>query len=221
MENAVRFAHLLKKQFFDGMKSKQKAALLELFEPRIYDEDELILSQGIMPQGFFMLAHGAIEVTSTAPSGQMIIIRICTEGELVGAFEALGETECAADCTVRANSTVLFLPNSRLSEALEMPYVMRNLFRNMTSVFEHDNFFKGIDQSHSMDYKIAAYLLKLTQRNGAIEANQGYLAEYVGCSRQKMNRYLGELRDQGIVELRKGKVTVTDRPRLEQELQKQ
>ena len=71
------------------------------------------------------------------------------------------------------------------------------------------------DHYYSADQRIRLYLRQLTSdSDNAVRISQSQLGVVIGCSRQTVNKMLGELRDDGIIELGRNAVRVLDPARL-------
>ena len=58
------------------------------------------------------------------------------------------------------------------------------------------------------------YLWEMSASRRTVEVSQQYLSMVVGCSRETINRKLQRLRDEGVLALERGCVTILDRDRL-------
>lgn len=220
MDNATRFPHLMKAPLLSGIATEEKKAFLNQSKMRVYHRPEEILIQGQHSQGLFVIAHGAIEVSHTTPYHHHSILCHCGPGEVVGEIEAIGETPCIASCIAQPGTTLLFAPLENIFSLLRNQLFLRNIAATFAAKMARDNLLKAVDKSRSADHRICAYLSQMSLRQSVIHANQGYLAEVVGCSRQKMNRTLGDLRDEGIISLKRGALEVLDREALDKRVTK-
>ena len=79
-----------------------------------------------------------------------------------------------------------------------------------------DNAYKFVDSFYPVEQRLCDYLHRLSVGNPVVAKTQAELAGLLGCARQTLNRELKHLRQQGIIELEKGKIRVIDRPTLGQ-----
>jgi CRP-like cAMP-binding protein len=215
MKNAVRFPHLLSgAPILDGLSERGKADFLEGCSARTYDPGEAVITQGEAVQGMFMIAHGAVEITSYNQEGQTVLIHLHQRGDTFGEIEALGERHAAANCTSADTSVVLFAPTALLFETLNEPVFVRNLFRACYERLVRDNTTKFVDSFYPVEQRLCDYLYRLSADRPEITKTQADLAGLLGCARQTLNRELGRLRDLDIIEMEKGKIRVSDRARL-------
>ena len=215
MKNSIRFPHLLKSRLLNDLPEDQKVAFLNQCAVRFFEESTQVFTQGEKPQGMVMIAHGTVEVSFVSDEGHRSIIHHSGPGETLGDAEAIADRGCAASCTALANTTLLFCATPLLFEHLKSPVFIRNFANVFCSRLERDNAFKSVDQFLPVDQRIFSYLAQLSRKKRIISQSQAYLANVVGCSRQTVNRTLGALRDDGVIELRKGVIEVVDHEALE------
>lgn len=77
---------------------------------------------------------------------------------------------------------------------------------------------RHVDQQYSLDRRVCAYLLRLSDRSNRVAHSQSYIANLASCSRQSINRALATLREEGLIMIEKGKIRLLDRAGLESRL---
>jgi CRP/FNR family cyclic AMP-dependent transcriptional regulator len=215
MRNAVRFPHLMTAApLLRDLDNGFKDSFLEACLVRQYGRGDTVLAQGGPVEGMYLIAHGAVEITSFNPDGQTVLIHLHQRGENFGEIEAYGDIPAAANCTAADNAVLLFAPKSLLFSALREPVFVRNVFRACCDRLVRDNTTKFVDQFYPVEQRLCDYLYRLSVDKPEVTKTQADLAGLLGCARQTLNRELGGLRDQGVIEMRKGKIVVLDRPAL-------
>ncbi len=216
MDNAIRYPHLYKSAVLADFSGEQKAAFLNQCVARVYEARQQILTQGDRAPGMFILAHGLVEVTCDSGLAKPTVLVHVKPGEQLGEIEAMADAECIATCTARRRSVLLFCPTPLLNEYLRKPVFLRNIARVIRNRLDNSNLQKTVDLHLPVEQKLSSYLFLLSE-NGSdrVEAGQSYLAELTGCSRQTVNKLLGKLRNEGLIDIRKGEVRILDREALE------
>ncbi len=214
MRNSVRFPHLLKAPVLQDLNEDAKVHFLDECTMRGYDKSDPVLSQGDTVDGMFMVAHGAVEITSINHEGQTVLIHLCRQGEVFGDVEALSEMPAAANCTAADKAVILFCPRPILYEAMRLPVFMRNILRVNYERLVRDNRFKFVDQFYPVEQRLCDYLHRLSADRPEVAKTQADLAGLLGCARQTLNRELGRLRARNIIAMEKGKIRVIDREAL-------
>ncbi|MDJ0825861.1 MAG: Crp/Fnr family transcriptional regulator [Rhodobacter sp.] len=214
MKNSIRFPHLLKSELLADLPDDFRVRFLDACSVRLYDEPEEILAQGASVHGMFVIAHGSVEITCVSPDGQTAMIHLARQGEIFGEIETLSENVAAATCTATPKTTVLFCAQALLYDAVRAPAFLRNITRVFYDRMARDNATKFVDQFYPVDQRLRTYLHRLSADKPEISKTQADLAGLLGCARQTLNRELGRLREDRIIEIEKGKIRVLDRDAL-------
>lgn len=217
MRNSRRFPHLFRSDLLKGLPDDTKLQFLDDCVMRSFDQITPILVQGEAVDGMYLVAHGSVEITGINSEGQTVLIHLSRQGEVFGDVEAIGEKPAAANCTAMANTVVLFCSKQLLIEAMRGATFMRNVFAISHDRLVRDNRLKFVDQFYPVSQRLCDYLYRLSVERPEISKTQADLAGLLGCARQTLNRELGYLRDQNIIQMEKGKIRVTDRGALYQQ----
>ncbi len=215
MKNCVRYPHLMKAEILADLPEDFKVDFLEQCSPRIFDRPTVVLEQGELAPGMFMVAHGSLDITHDTEEGQTVIIHTAGQGEIVGEVEAIADKPCAATASAAGSTTLLFCPKPVLFDCLKNTVFLRNLVTIFYGRLVRDNRFKSVDQFYPVEKRLCAYLQQMSRDRKEISKSQAYIANVVGCSRQTVNRELGLLREAGVIALEKGSIHILDREALD------
>jgi CRP-like cAMP-binding protein len=209
------YAHLFQAPILTGLTRDQKHALLAACTARLLKPSTTLLHQGETTPGSYFIASGRVEVCYVDSAGNQVIVHIATAGEMIGEVEALSGRPCAASCQTLTETTVLFCPAKALFGHIPPQILVPNLCTLLHDRLMRENRNRTADHYYSADQRIRLYLCQLTSDSDAsVRISQSQLGVVIGCSRQTVNRMLGELRDEGIIELGRNAVRVLDRARL-------
>lgn len=214
MRNAVRFPHLIKSQILRDLPDDFGVHFLNECSVRTYDQATPVLTQGDKVAGMFIVAHGAVEITSINSEGQTVLIHLSRQGEVFGDIEALSDNPAAANCTAAAKTVILFCAKPLLVSSMHSQIFLRNIIQVSYERLVRDNQIKFVDQFYPVEQRLCDYLLRLSAERPEITKTQADLAGLLGCARQTLNRELGRLRDREIIAMEKGKIRVLDREAL-------
>ena len=214
MKNSLRFPQLLKAAILRDLPESFRTDFLDRCVMRSHDQPAPVLTQGDRVDGMFIVAHGAVEITSINPEGQTVLIHLCRSGEVFGDVDAVSEMPAAANCAASANTTMLFCSKPLLNESMKTPLFLRNIMFISYERLVRDNQIKFVDQFYPVEQRLCDYLYRLSADRPEISKTQADLAGLLGCARQTLNRELGRLRDRQILGIEKGKIRVLDRPAL-------
>ncbi|MTE00715.1 cyclic nucleotide-binding domain-containing protein [Paracoccus sp. YIM 132242] len=215
MTDVSDYAHLLDAPILSGLSRDRKHALLASCTVRVLKTPGYLLRQGEPTTGSYFIASGRVEVCYVDASGNQVIVHIATAGEMLGEVEALSGRPCAASCLTLTETTVLFCPAKALYAHIPPQILIPNLCTLLHDRLMRENRNRMADHYYSADQRMRLYLRQLTSdSDNAVRISQSQLGVVIGCSRQTVNRMLGDLRDEGIIELGRNAVRVLDRARL-------
>jgi len=218
MRLSLQFSHLAKASFFEGMQPSQVDRFLDSCVLRTVPDGTVILQQDTEAPGIALIAHGCVEVTLRNPDGHVAVLHHAREAETLGCMEAIAEQPCVASCTAVGDATYLFCPVETLRNELAHPLIQRNVMRITRARMLRDSQRRHVDQHYSLDRRVCAYLLRLSDRSNRVAHSQSYIANLASCSRQSINRALATLREEGLIMIEKGKIRLVDRRGLERKL---
>ena len=201
----------MQSNFLDGMDESEKAEFLNSCKTRDVAAGTVILQQGETTENMLMVASGRVEISYLNEAGHNTIIYHAFEGNVLATVEVLSERPCAGTCTALIDTSVLVCTKNMLFEKMRSRSFVKSFAADLHDVLTHDNRYKSIDQFYSAEQKICVYLMKLSAGDATVYMNsQSYLADVVGCSRQTVNKELGRLRDMGVIEFGRSKITIID-----------
>ena len=188
--------------------------LAEGRSPRKYRTGQLIYLQGTHPDCFFYLVSGSVRSFISSNDGEERVLTVHRAGDLMG--EASFFDGCPRVTSAMALEECLILPVSQgqLDAAfqrhpeLALP-MLRYLARTVRMLSDHVE-----ASSLPARQRIIRWLLSQPDQNGAVQVTHEGIGQAVGLSRVTVSRVLGELSDQGLVELGYRSVTLFNKDRL-------
>jgi len=214
IENSKRFPHLVNCQLLQNLPIGLTKEFLNNSVVKSFDNDKVFIAQGQLADGIYLIAHGRVEISRLNHSGQSAFMYLAEVGGCIGEIEAIAEQEYIATCTAKKGTILLFLPRKFLTSYLQEIAFVKNLSLIFLERMESNNSFRSIDKLDPVDIRLRAYLHFMSGRTPRIDKSQADLADIICCSRQTMNKELGKLRKQGILDLQSGAVVILDRKRL-------
>ena len=184
-----------------------------------------VFRQGDPGENMIAVLGGCIKISAHSAEGKEITLNLINPGEIFGELGMLTRTERSADATTLKQTDLLvierrdFMPllerNPHLSIAL-LEVVCHRLRKTSGQVEE----VVFLDRSA----KLAKALLRLADDHGAdtsegiridLKLSQRELGNMVGLTRESMNKQLANWREDGIVRMVEGTITILNRDALE------
>lgn len=215
MNISDQFPQLMKSSIFEGMKKAEIRDFLDRCHSKTYRSKTIVLKEGALAASVFIVAHGKLDIFTTSGDGTKILLHRARRGEIVGELETIAQKPCVATCQTGANTTLVACSEALLLQTLSSRVFMKNLMATLYYRLERANKFKIVDSCFTTKQRICAYLLYLSDADNTVSDNQSFLAELTGCSRQTINRELGVLRDQGILNVTARRIDILDRAALQ------
>lgn len=196
---------------------------------RHYERDQLIFTQGERGDGLCIVVQGHVGITRQSPDGAELLLTLAGPGEYFGELALFDGAPRSAGATAMEECRLLVLPRDAFRAFLEAHpaalwtclAVIVGLLRRLTAV---------ADDIALLDLRgrLARCLLRLAAqgtiavagerpaRDGAaMRITQQHLANMLGATRERVNKQLQALGEEGIIALERGQVRILDRARLE------
>lgn len=187
-----------------------KASLLH------YEKTTEIMQQGTKCEGMYLVLSGHVGVSVIDELGHQSNLVRAGPGDIIGDLEAMTLRPNLATCRTEGEAQLLKWDAVGAEVFLDFPDLTRKIIGLSYDRLAIVNRVRSLEHSATVDRRIADCLLRMSVHNPVITHSQTYIAEAVGCSRQTANRVLGELREAGIISLRKTMIEVLDRKELNQ-----
>ena len=174
----------------------------------------------------FIVKAGQVRIYRLAPEGRRLTLAILGPGALFGEMELIGQ-RMGDGFAEAVHASVLCLMSEQdvqsmlLADSRIVTRIIEGLGRRLAEVEQRlaDTVLKTAPQ------RVAAVLCMLAaaapveagllaRRGAEVRLTHEQLADLVGTTRETTTKLLGELRDAGLVRLRRGGIVVLDRDRL-------
>ncbi|MBE9635692.1 Crp/Fnr family transcriptional regulator [Salipiger mangrovisoli] len=219
MTTPIEYGPLLDCPLFEGMGREQTEALLGECIVQRHEAPTDILRQGETTPYMYLIAKGRVEVIYLDKQGNAAVLHVAGPGEVLGEVEGLSGTTCSSTCRTLPDAVVLACSFELLLKHIPPALLLRNSAAIMQTRLTRDNELRAIAQFFSVEERLCMYLHQFTtETHREARLSQSYLASMVGCSRQTINKLLGDLRRDGVIEIRRGAIAVLDRDRLKIEV---
>jgi CRP/FNR family cyclic AMP-dependent transcriptional regulator len=214
---AILSQHFLLKNLSDADLSR----LAEMATMRSYQSNEVVFLKGDPGNAMMAVLSGRIRISSYSPEGREVVLNVMYPGEVFGEIALIDGGERTADAFAMEPSQLLVLSRRDFLPFLEHnPQVCVKLLEVMcqrlrwTSAQVEDFFFLDLRS------RLAKKLLYLLDRRGDTTAsdgqthvriNQQMLAGMIGTSREAVNKQLRAWEEAGVIDVKRGVITVLKR----------
>lgn len=177
---------------------------------------ETILEQGEDGDALIVLITGVARVSLIAPNGQEIVLDYAERGSVLGEIAVLDGLPRTASATARYAGQYLRVTRGAFESFISRhPEVAIRMLREMARRLRAADTTIESDRAFAAGPRLARFLKRLTEQmtDGhklAGSLSQGELGNFVGMSRENINRQLAQWADAGVIELSQGKIRIID-----------
>lgn len=188
-----------------------------------YKAGEEIIQQGARVKSFNYIVDGLVKVFYETPGGKSHIQNLLEGGDIFGELEVMQEKY--GICTVQAikDTTIIAIPSEAYRAWIStdsafslfiMETICNKFYLKSKKISE--------DALYPLQFRLINQLLLMIKKQDTltIEWDKPMAAQELATSLRSINRLIQELKDKGLIDVKKNMITVIDMKRLEQEKEK-
>lgn len=202
-------------------------SVLERIRPFItevlFEADELLVEQGQTLSGLYVLLGGHVKHVTTTPDGNQRLLAVARPVCYIGEEMVLDQQESQYSLVAATDVRALFLSMSDVQRLVLSDHEFsRSLMLSVANKVRVG--YKGlIDGSRPVRERFHCLLHHLARQQGpdqagttavSVEGSQQLFADWLGVSRYTITQELAFLKEQAIVEIRRGSVRILSPDRL-------
>lgn len=205
---------------FRGIEAKELSALLDCMgaQPRRIKKGDTVLAAGERATHLGIVLAGRVQVSRLKADGQRIVMGEIRPGQLFAESFACAQAEALpVTATAGADGAVLLLDSGRLSAPCSAACAFHGrLIANLLSVLAHKNLALAgkveVLSGRTIRERLLAYLedlcLKAGKNTVTVPFDRQALADCLCVDRSALSRAIGQLREEGVLEVDRGKFTL-------------
>ncbi|MEO1044953.1 MAG: Crp/Fnr family transcriptional regulator [Pseudomonadota bacterium] len=182
---------------------------------------EMILRQGDEGDKLYIILSGMARISMVASNGHEIVLDYAETGHVIGEIAFLDGGERSASAEALSDMTLLTLSRDAFAEILgSYPQLAMQLMKALARRLRQTNDIVEADRAFTSGPRLARYLLRLmlsgSEDGGRLKLklSQSELGNFVGLSREQINRQLSAWSDHGVVRIDSGHIHIVDREML-------
>lgn len=217
MSQTVAAAALAQSRLFRALTAEARQTLVERgAEVRLAPEERLC-AKGDKGDALYVILEGEIEVGVTTPGGKQVRFASLGPGDVGGDMAVIDGGPRSADMTALRKTRLLRISREALLEALqEEPPAMLALAAELVARLRAADATIESAVLHDLGAKLARLLLDESGAGArAVQLTQVEMARRISVSREKLNRKLASMRDEGLIEMSRTGVKISDAAGLE------
>lgn len=207
--------------FFGGLEPAALDRLAASMRSRRFRRGEVIFHVGDPGDALFVIVSGEVKISLPSETGDEAILATLRPGDVFGELALLDGAPRSASASALIPTETVILPRERFRELIATETGVRDAL--LASIAgELRRLTTHVEELHFLDItgRLAARLVRLAQESGMPIADgavrlrtnltQADLAAMVGCTRQSVNKLLGQFTDDGLVRLERDAIVLTD-----------
>ena len=207
--------------FFGGLDPEALERLAASMRSRRFRRGEVIFHIGDPGDALFVIVSGEVKISLPSETGDEAILATLRPGDVFGELALLDGAPRSASASALMPTETVILPRERFRELIATETGVRDAL--LASIAgELRRLTTHVEELHFLDItgRLAARLVRIAQESGTPLADgslrlrtnltQADLAAMVGCTRQSVNKLLGQFTDDGLIRLERDGIVVTD-----------
>ena len=207
--------------FFAGLDAATLQQVATSVRTRRFRRGEVIFHLGDPGDALFILVLGEVKISLPSETGEEAILATLHPGDVFGELALLDGAPRSASASALVPTEVIVLPRDRFRALIATQPAVRDVLLESLAG-ELRRLTTHVEELHFLDItgRLAARLVRLAQESGApgpngelrlrTTLNQSELASMVGCTRQSVNKLLGQFAGDGLIRLEREAIVVTD-----------
>ena len=207
--------------FFAGLDPAALERVAAGMRSRRFKRGEVIFHIGDPGDALFVMVDGEVKISLPSETGEEAFLATLRKGDVFGELALLDGAPRSATATAISATETVVLPRDRFRELIATEAGVRDAL--LASIAgELRRLTTHVEELHFLDItgRLAARLVRLAQEGGTrlpdggirlrTNLTQGDLAAMVGCTRQSVNKLLGQFTDDGLIRLEREGIVITN-----------
>jgi CRP-like cAMP-binding protein len=207
--------------FFAGLEPAALERLAAGMRSRRFRRGEVIFHLGDPGDALFVIVEGEVKISLPSETGDEAILATLRAGDVFGELALLDGAPRSATASALSPTETVMLPRDKFRELIATEAGVRDAL--LASIAgELRRLTTHVEELHFLDItgRLAARLVRLAHEGGTrlpdgairlrTNLTQGDLAAMVGCTRQSVNKLLGQFTDDHLIRLDREGIVVTD-----------
>ena len=206
---------------FAGFSGGELAEILREARSARYPRNSEVFSQGEDAHSFFLLLHGHVRASKTTPTGEQVVMRYVSPGEIFGVAPAMGLKQYPATATAVDDSVALAWPSAAWPRLVaKFPALATNTLQAVGSRLQ-ESFTRVVEMStEQVEQRVAHALVRLASRKveRGVEIDfpisRQDIAQMTGTTLHTVSRILSGWEQAGLIESGRQRIVLREPERI-------
>ncbi|MBS1947862.1 MAG: response regulator [Bacteroidetes bacterium] len=188
-----------------------------------YKRKQVIFAEGNRPVYLFHVLKGKVKTYKTNEEGKDLVMGLYKEGDFLGHVALLENANYKETAEAMGDTELAVIPKDDFEMLMDENHAMSRKFIKMLArnVSEKESQLLGMAY-HSLRKRVAEALVQVFNKYGnltsekiTIEVNRESLANIAGVAKESFIRTLSDFKDEKLIDIREGIITILDKQKLE------
>ncbi len=209
---------------FTGLTAEELAEVLREARSARFARNSEVFSQGEDAHSFFLLLNGHVRASKTTPTGEQVVMRYVSPGEIFGVAPAMGLRQYPATATAADDSVVLVWPSAAWPRLVaKFPTLATTTLQAVGSRLQ-ESFTRVVEMStEQVEQRVAHALVRLARQSGrkvdlGIEIDfpisRQDIAQMTGTTLHTVSRILSGWEQAGLIESGRQRIVLREPERI-------
>jgi CRP/FNR family cyclic AMP-dependent transcriptional regulator len=209
---------------FSGLEEIELQRFAELTREKFYPRGSVILFENDPGDSLFVVREGRVKVVLVGEDGREVILGVLGVSEHFGELSLIDDRPRSAHVIAMEDSSLLVLRREDFRKRVESsPSVAWSLLTELSRRLRRADEKIGGLVLLDVPGRIARLLLDLSAESGTDKIEKALthqtIAQMIGASRETVSRAMKDFQDAGWISVERRRITLSDRPALEQRAQ--
>jgi DNA-binding response OmpR family regulator len=195
--------------------------LAEQYDVEPYEKKQLLYQEGKRPRFLYYLVKGKVKAYRSHEDGKEYITNLYSDGDFIGYTALIEDANYAESATVLEEAEIMQIPKDDFLQMVYGDISIASKFIHIITqnVKEKEERLLNLAYS-SLRKRVARALVEIAEKfnlrgqGSPIEISREEIAQYVGTATESLIRTLSDFKAEKLIEIRSGKILVTEGEKL-------
>jgi DNA-binding response OmpR family regulator len=189
--------------------------LADQYDVESYNKKQSLYTEGKRPRFLFYLVNGKVKTFKTHEDGKEYITDLFSPGDFIGYIALIEDKNYDDNATVLEDAEIMQIPKEDFLQMIYSDINIANKFIHIVTQNVKQKEERLINLAYSsLRKRVAKALVEVSSKfkvqNSPLEISRDDVAQYIGTATESLIRTLSDFKDEKLIEIKSGKIIVTN-----------